>query len=219
MEGGTDMKIRWIGHACFYIESEGVRILTDPFEPSVPYPFPDLTADIVTVSHQHRDHNAVSRVKGKPTIVDGAGSATLHGIHITGLESFHDDVQGAERGGNLIFRFDLEGIRLAHLGDLGTGLTEELHKELDAVEVLMIPVGGRYTIDAAQAAAVVRSLPALRIVFPMHYRTSLISQWPIAPLDEFTRTMDNVRQIGGSATSVTKETLPGSLEVRILDHA
>jgi L-ascorbate metabolism protein UlaG (beta-lactamase superfamily) len=213
------MKIRWIGHACFYIESGEARILTDPFESSVPYPFPDLTADIVTVSHQHHDHNAVSRVKGTPVVLDKPGATTVHGVAITGLASFHDDAKGAKRGKNLIFRFDLEGLRLAHLGDLGTALTDELRRELDEVEVLMIPVGGYYTIDAAEAAALVRSLPRVRVVLPMHYRTPPIAEWPIGPVDDFVRTMDNVRQIGHSETLVTKATLPESLEVRILDHA
>jgi L-ascorbate metabolism protein UlaG (beta-lactamase superfamily) len=213
------MKIQWIGHSCFLITTDTSRIVTDPYAPDVPYPFPDVTADIVTVSHPHHDHNASSRVKGTPAVLDKAGPADVHGIHIEGFESFHDAIQGAKRGRNLIFRFDLEGLQLAHLGDLGTPLSEPLHRALSSVDVLMIPVGGVYTIDAVQAAELVRSLPRLRIVLPMHYRTAAIAGWPIAPVDEFALTMDNVRKIGRSETLVTQETLPELLEVRILDHA
>ena len=213
------MNIRWIGHACFYITSAEARILTDPFAAKVPYRFPEIEADIVTVSHQHHDHNAISRVKGAPVVIDSSGTTSAHGVTITGLPSFHDDAHGAKRGSNLIFRFHLEGICVAHLGDLGADLGAKLQEQLSDVEVLMIPVGGYYTIDAAQAAAIVRSLPHLRIVLPMHYRTAPIADWPIAPVDDFLQTMDNVRQIGRSETLITKETLPEALEVRILDHA
>lgn len=118
-----------------------------------------------------------------------------------------------------IFLIEAENLVLAHLGDLGVPLTDEQRKALSHVDVLMAPVGGYYTIDAKQAAALARSLPAVRVVLPMHYRTELIADWPIAPVDEFLRTMDNVRHIGSSSVVLDRAALPEALEVWVLDHA
>lgn len=115
--------------------------------------------------------------------------------------------------------FALEGIQLAHLGDLGTRLDETQKTALADVEVLFIPVGGHFTIDAKQAAEVVRAPANVKLVIPMHFKTDRITDWPIAPVDEFERTMDNVRRIGSSEVTLSKETLPQSLEVWILNHA
>jgi len=213
------MKITWIGHACFLIEAEEGRLVTDPFEASVPYPFPPVAADIVTVSHEHHDHNAMDRVSGKPTGVRGPGRHRVGTLDIAGVASSHDASGGSQRGQNTIFAFTLEGIRLAHLGDLGAPLDKTQVAALRGVQVLFTPVGGYYTIDAAAAARVVRQLPDVRLVFPMHYRTKQIADWPIAPVDEFLRTMDNVRHIGSSEVVLTKAALPETLEVWVLEPA
>ena len=213
------MKISWIGHSCFLIDSAGVRLLTDPFDAKVPYAFPTVSADIVTVSHEHGDHNAVSRVSGKPTVVRGSGTHRVGGIDILGIASSHGSSGDGDRGSNTIFAFTLEGLRLTHLGDLGVKLAPSQLEALRGVQVLFVPVGGVYTIDAAAAAATVRALPDLRIVFPMHYRVQCIADWPIAPVDEFQRTMDNVRHIESSDVVLTKATLPESLEVWVLEPA
>ena len=118
-----------------------------------------------------------------------------------------------------MYAFTLEEIRLAHLGDLGEPLDDSQRAALDDVEVLMIPVGGCFTIDAAQASEVVRSLPKLRVVLPMHYKTSVIADWPIEPVEPFARMMDNVKRVGRSEVRLTRTTVPDALEVWILDHA
>jgi L-ascorbate metabolism protein UlaG (beta-lactamase superfamily) len=213
------MKITWIGHACFLIEAEDQRLVTDPFEAKVPYPFPSVAADIVTVSHEHHDHNAVDRISGKPTVVRGPGRHRAGTLDIDGIASSHDASGGSKRGPNTLFAFTLEGLRLAHLGDLGAPLDEPQRTALRGVEVLFVPVGGTYTVDAHQAAAIVRSLPDLRIVFPMHYRTEPIADWPLTPVDDFLRTMDNARHIESSGVVLTRATLPETLEVWVLRHA
>jgi L-ascorbate metabolism protein UlaG (beta-lactamase superfamily) len=213
------VKITHIGHACFFLEAQSVRVVTDPFADSVPYRFPAIAADVVTVSHEHHDHNAVERVSGPARGARGPGVHRVSGVEIVGVASVHDDAEGAKRGPNTIFRFSLDGISFAHLGDLGVPLDAEQVTALQGVEVLFVPVGGTYTIDARAAADIVRHLPDVRLVFPMHYRTEQVADWPIAPVDDLLRTMDNVRRIGSSSVALTRETLPEALEVWVLDHA
>ncbi len=213
------MRITWIGHSCFLIEANEARVVTDPFAAEIPYAFPRTTADVVTTSHDHFDHNAVGRVEGKPAVARGPGVHRVAGLEVLGIASSHGTGGGEDRGKNTLFAFTLEGLRLAHLGDLGTALDAAQRTALLDVEVLLLPVGGLYTIDAVTATELARSLPAVRIVFPMHYRTDLIADWPIAPVDEFLRTMDNVRHIGSSSAVLTRATLPEALEVWVLDHA
>jgi len=213
------MKIEWNGHACFFIQAEEGRILTDPYAEKVPYDLRTTSADVVTVSHDHMDHNAIDRIGGSPSVVRETGAFVTYGIPFLGILSFHDDKGGAERGENRIYAFTLEGLRLAHLGDLGGPLDGTQRKALSEVEILFVPVGGHYTIDAAQAAEIVRSLPKLKIVIPMHYKTHRIPDWPLIPVEEFESLMDNVRRIGASTIEVTRESLPELREVWILDHA
>lgn len=213
------MKITYVGHACFLIEATEGRVVSDPFAESVPYRWPALAADVVTVSHEHDDHNAVHRVGGRPAVVRGPGAHRAAGVEFTGIASAHDDAGGTQRGRNTIHAFTLEGIRLAHLGDLGTELDATQQAALRGAQVLFVPVGGFFTIDATTAAHVVRQLRDVRLVFPMHYRAEQVADWPIAPVDDFLQTMDNVRHIGGSSVVLTRETLPEALEVWVLDHA
>ena len=152
-------------------------------------------------------------------MVRGPGQHRVGTLDIAGIASSHDASGGSQRGPNTLFAFTLDGIRLAHLGDLGAPLDEPQRTALRGVEVLFVPVGGYYTIDAATATGVVRQLPDVRLVFPMHYRTKQIADWPIAPVDEFLRTMDNVRHIGSSDVDLTKATLPETLEVWVLEPA
>ena len=213
------MKIRWNGHACFTLEAEEARIVTDPFAAEVPYELPTTAADVVTVSHDHFDHNAVDRIEGTPSVVREIGETVAAEVSFRGIESFHDECGGAERGTNRIYAFTLEGIRFAHLGDLGTSLNDDQRAALSDVEILFLPVGGHFTIDARQAAELIASLPNVRIVIPMHYKTEVIVDWPIAVVDEFESLMDNARRVGASTVEVTRAALPEQREVWILDHA
>ena len=167
------MNISWLGHSCFKIEEkingESVFLLTDPFSSDIGFKLPILSPDIVSVSHQHHDHNNISSLRGQPFIVDRAGEFDVKGIMIEGIRSYHDDEKGAKRGENIIFRFDIDGISLAHLGDLGEMLDSKQLEKLGGLDVLFIPVGGTYTLDAKKAVEVISQIEP-RIVIPMHYK-------------------------------------------------
>lgn len=180
------MIISCIGHAEFLLELEnGMRIVTDPYDAACGYPILPVQADAVLVSHQHHDHNAVQHVQGFSRMVDAAGTHTLApDVRLTAVPCFHDEEQGARRGSNLMFLLEAEGLRVAHLGDLGHLPTAEQVAALAPVDVLMLPVGGYYTIDAAQAREVARLLSA-QVILPMHYRTRANADWPIAPVEDF----------------------------------
>ena len=167
------MKIRYLGHSCFVLtESTGTTIVTDPYG-AIGYTMPTVKADAVTVSHGHYDHNNVGAVEckeGKPVVFDEEGTYEIGGVDITAIKSYHDDENGMKRGENLIFKFRMDGLEICHLGDLGEECSSALIETLLPVHVLLIPVGGNYTIDAEQAKEYVdRIMPA--IVIPMHYKT------------------------------------------------
>lgn len=184
------MKIKWRGHASFLIEAESKKIITDPFNESYGYPLNPVVADIVTVSHEHGDHNAVETVSGQPRIIRGSGIVTMEGIIIKGIASFHDMHEGRERGQNTIFKISTGGIDLVHLGDLGHVLSAQQVQEIGEVDILLLPIGGRYTIDAGEASQIV-SLLQPRVVIPMHFGTPHLS-FELAPLEEFTSRYDRI---------------------------
>ena len=165
------MRIRWYGMASFLIESsKGVRILTDPYEIATGYRTPFAVPDIVTVSHNHFDHNAVETVKGEPLIIEGAGSFEKKGIKFTGVKTFHDNKEGKERGGNTAFLIEMDNISFVHLGDIGHTLNSVLIRDLRPCDILALPVGGFFTVDGDKAFEITEQLkPSL--VIPMHFST------------------------------------------------
>lgn len=167
------MIITWQGQAYFKIQdkigSDGITLATDPFNKEVGLKVPNFEADIVTVSHQHFDHNNVSALRGHPFIIDCAGEYDHKGVFVEGIDSFHDNKSGTERGNNVIFRIEMDNISVAHLGDLGHILDDSQLEKLAGTDILMIPVGGKYTIDAKQAVEVIAQVEP-RIVIPMHYK-------------------------------------------------
>ena len=164
------MKIEYLGHSCFALtNAQGIKIITDPYT-GVGYELPqDLYADILTVSHGHFDHNYTTAVKGVKRVFDTPVNERVADVAIQGFSTYHDDKQGALRGKNVVFIMEIDGIRVCHLGDLGEPHTKTLAERIGKVDVLLIPVGGRYTIDAAQAKVFVENI-APKIVIPMHYR-------------------------------------------------
>ena len=184
------MIITYYGHALFTLETaSGSTLVTDPYDASVGYSMGTLAGDVVTVSHEHHDHNNVALVEGSPAVLRGDGVfLPLDGVRITGIPAFHDDSMGTHRGHNTLFLFEAEGLRVLHLGDLGHLLSEEVCRSLRPVDVLMVPVGGYYTIDANQAEQVIQALSP-RIIIPMHYRTIQSGKLPIAPADDFLKLM------------------------------
>lgn len=169
------MNISWYGHSCFKIQTKTKRggddiiIFTDPFDKSIGLRRPQGQANIVTVSHAHPDHNDVELLKGDFFVADSPGEYSIQGVTIEGIDSFHDEQEGALRGRNTIFVFESEDLRICHLGDLGHELTDEQVETIGDVDVLMIPVGGTYTLDSKGAKKVVGQIEP-RIILPMHYK-------------------------------------------------
>ena len=181
------MIITCIGHAKFLIELEnGMKIVTDPYDASCGYPVTPVEADVVLVSHGHHDHSAVETITGAQQIIREAGEYDLEdGVLVRAVEADHDDAGGSKRGKTLLFCIEAEGLRVMHMGDLGHVPTKEQLAALGRADVLMIPVGGFYTIDAPTAVQVAEKLNA-RVVLPMHYKTSANADWPIAGVDAYT---------------------------------
>lgn len=168
------MFITYLGHSCFKIQdktgADGITIVTDPFEgKSVGLRAPSLEADIVTVSHEHADHNNRGAIRNGGFVIDTPGEYDVKGITITGVDSDHDDVEGVERGKNTIFRFEVDDVSVVHLGDLGAALNNKQLEELVGTDILIVPVGGKYTLDAKRAVNVIQQIEP-RIVIPMHYK-------------------------------------------------
>jgi L-ascorbate metabolism protein UlaG (beta-lactamase superfamily) len=169
------MNITWYGHSCFKIQtksqrgSDGVTIIIDPFDKKIGLRPPQGNADVVTISHGHDDHNNARAIKGDPFVVDAPGEYSIKGIQIEGIDSFHDKVKGEERGRNTIFTFESEGLKICHLGDLGHVLTERQSEKIGSIDVLMIPVGGKFTLNAKDAEEVMGQIDP-RIIIPMHYK-------------------------------------------------
>jgi L-ascorbate metabolism protein UlaG (beta-lactamase superfamily) len=208
------MKIKWKGHACFFIECSGKIIVTDPFADSYGYPPLRERADLVTVSHDHNDHNAWQNLSGNPLVINQAGDFDLGEISIQGVASYHDQKQGALRGRNIIYRIKAEGLTLAHLGDLGHILSPAQVEALGKIDILLLPVGGTYTIDAEQAGQVLEQIgPA--IVIPMHFKTPAI-KLPIAPVEAFISKF--ARVVKKPFLDITGEDLQGATRVIVLDY-
>ena len=171
------MKLIWNGHSCFTLATEAGTLVIDPYEDgSVPGLSPlHLEADAVYCSHEHRDHGnrAAVALSGKPCAVE-----------VEELATWHDEVQGAKRGPNTMRIFSAEGLRVAHLGDLGCGLTPEQAEALSGLDALLIPVGGFYTVGPKEAKEVVDALQA-RVVIPMHYRSDAFGFDVLAPVEDF----------------------------------
>lgn len=180
------MKLSYFGHSSFLIESKNLRIITDPYNSRIGFSMPEnLTADIVTISHGHNDHSESSLIGGNPVIVNQPGETEVNGIKFNGVKTLHDKSGGSERGENIIFKFNLENINLSHLGDLGHLLSEEEAEKIKPVDILMIPVGGTYTIDSAEAVKVIEQLDP-KIILPMHYQTpDLTLSKKLEPVDNF----------------------------------
>lgn len=211
------MKIDYLGHSCFVLtESTGTSVVCDPYDDAVGYPMPAVKADAVTVSHHHYDHDCVAKVGGKPEIIDRECSFDLPGVEINAIKSFHDGFRGKKRGENVIFKFRMDGIDICHLGDLGEACSPELIELILPVNVLLIPVGGTYTIDAEMAKEYVdRIMPD--VVIPMHYRTR-DCKLDIDKVDEFLRLFDDecVEEREESFIELSRSDLNGETKIIVL---
>ena len=214
------MRVKWLGHSCFLITSRGgVRIVTDPYVvgEGINYSPIEETADIVVVSHGHDDHSNISAVQETPEVVEGSGTKNAQGIQFRGIAAYHDDSQGKQRGPNTIFCFTIDDIKLCHPGDLGHVLSPGQVNEIGAVDILLVPVGGFYTIDAPVASQVCDQLKP-KVVIPMHFKTPRCA-YPIAGVEDFLKGKKNVRRVGDSEVDFERERLPAATEIVLLQPA
>ena len=214
------MKIKWLGHAAFLIDSDAnIRIITDPYKSGGGIKYSPITeeADYVTISHEHSDHNYVDSIRGNPVIIRGVGTHQKEHFTFKGFASFHDDRNGRLRGENTIFCFNIDDIKICHLGDLGHLLFEDKIEEIGEVDVLLIPVGGTYTIDANQATELCKKINP-KIIIPMHFKTPKLD-FPITDVRAFIYRKENFRELNSSEFEITKEELPVTTEIIVLKPA
>ncbi len=209
------MKVKWLGHSAFVITSDtGIKLITDPYATDDRLSYGEIkeSADIVTVSHDHSDHNNVSAVRGNPEIV--RGTTEIKGIKFRGIPTYHDEAKGQQRGNNTKFCFELDGVKVCHLGDLGHLLNERQAAELGEVDILLVPVGGFYTIDA-MAASQVRERLKPKVTIPMHYKTNKCA-FPISGVDEFLQGKKNVSRLDASEVELKSGKLPADTQIIVL---
>lgn len=217
------MKIKSYGHSAFNLTTQsGVRIIIDPYESgafggAIGYaPITD-EADLILISHDHGDHNHTDGIRGSFTEVREEGSYDLKGIRITAIPVYHDASRGSERGKNLIFSVEADGLKVVHLGDLGHQLDKETLSRLGKTDVLMLPVGGTFTVTAAEATEVMNAIKP-SITLPMHYKAEKI-MLPLTPLEDFTQGRGGVRKVDSPEIEVSVDNLPRDAEIVVLKFA
>lgn len=214
------MDLTYYGHSCFGLTSGGKTIATDPFNDDIGHPKPKLAPDAVTISHEHFDHNNVGLLQGSPKVIRGLADegkewaridTRVDGVHITGVgTTYHDDQEGKARGKSTVMIFEAEGLRVVHLGDLGHLLSDEQARAIGTPDILMIPVGGYYTIGPAEADKVIAQLKP-GVIIPMHFKMKANESWPIGTLDDYLRGKTAKRP--GAKVTVTKSSLPNTQEI------
>lgn len=214
------MDITWYGQSFIKIKGKSATVLIDPFDPQFTgLKLPkDLGAQVVLSTHAHGDHSNTNAVEGHPLVVAGPGEYEASGVTVVGVETFHDKSQGAERGKNTLYHILMDGIKVVHVGDLGHLLTEEQTSQIDSeVDILMLPVGGVFTIDAEEAAKVVAQLEP-KIVIPIHYKIPEL-KFELGEVGPFLKEMgaENVEPV--SKLTVTKDKLPEETTVMLLNRS
>ena len=214
-------KIYWAGQSCFQISVSNSRdhsadIVIDPYDEKIGLKLPNLSADILLVTHNHYDHNNIKDVKGNPFVVQGPGEYEVKGVFVQGIPSFHDDKEGKERGQNTIYVFEAEEMRFCHLGDLGQKqLTDEQLEKIDKVDILMITVGGEgYTIDSSAAQKIISQIEP-KIVIPMHYALEK-NKVKLDDVAKFLKTMGKNSIVPQDKFTVKASTLPKEAAMEIV---
>src|SRR3990172_7707652 len=208
------MEITWLGHSCFRLRGRDAAVVMDPCGKETGYNISRPAADIVTVSHDHPAHNNVGGVAGSPRVVQGPGEFEIAGVLIMGIPTYHDSEKGEKLGKNTAYVLELDDVRVCHLGDIGHVPTPEQVEELSGVDILLTPVGGGSTINAAAAVETI-SLLEPKLVIPMHYKTPALKDGGLEPLDRFIKEMGakNAYEERQPKLSVTKSTLPEETKV------
>ncbi len=210
------MDIYHLGHSSFRIRGKQATVVTDPFSPEdTGLKFPKVEGDIVTISHNHKDHNQASLVEGNPQVFMGPGEYEVKGVKLFGLTAFHDAAGGAERGRNIIFQIEMDGLRIVHLGDLGDKLNTEQAEILSGADILMIPVGGKYSLNAKLAVDVIAQLEPF-IVIPMHYSVPKL-KFELEPVVNFLKEFGKEDTKPLPKLSISKDKVPEELEVVVLE--
>ena len=214
------MVITWLGQACFKLQSGDRTLVIDPFSKDIGLTAPRFRADVVLVTHEHYDHANVESLTGEPFIIKGSGEYEVKNIYVHGIETFHDQAQGKERGMNTVYKIEMEGMRLAHLGDFGEKeMRDETLDALGDVDVLMIPVGGKYTIDGEQASKIVKQIEP-RLAIPMHYKIPGL-KISLAEVEEFLKETGAAKAAPQDKLTLKKKDLAeeGKTEVVVLKPA
>jgi len=220
-----ELTLEWYGHAFVRLTSpQGVRVAMDPFG-EIGYPMPKVEAEIVTISHEHSDHNNAKLIRGNPAILRGLTeggedwkpiSFRQKDVSIISVPVYHDPQQGQLRGKNNMVMVDLAGLRVAHLSDMGHVPTDVQFQALGRVDIILIPVGSNFSIDGRQARQIVERLNP-RIAIPIHYKTAATARWPIEDERAFVEGYPRVKRISGSRITLNPGTLPSLAEIWVLE--
>ncbi len=210
------MEITWLGHSCFRLKGKEAILITDPYDGSIGYSLGKPKANIVTSSHPHPGHSFVVGVGGQPRVVRGPGEYEIASVFIYGISTFHDNEGGRRWGKNTVYLIEMDEVTICHLGDLGHVLSSEQVEEMSGVDVLLVPVGGLSTIDAAAAAEMVRLLQP-RMVIPMHFKTDVVS-FNLEPVENFLKEIGLKQASPQPKVVIAKTSLPEEMQVVVLDY-
>lgn len=209
------MELTWLTHSCFRVRGREAVVVTDP--PGKDWgSMGGLQADIVTISHRHPGHGNLAAVTGEPLVVDRPGEYEIKDVAIRGIATYHDAEKGERRGKNTVFLMELEAITVCHLGDLGHVPSASQTEDLGNIDILLVPVGGGSTIDAAKAAETV-SLLTPKIVVPMHYQDPRV-RTDLEPLERFLKEMGVTESVPQQRLNLSKGQLPAETQVVVLER-
>jgi L-ascorbate metabolism protein UlaG (beta-lactamase superfamily) len=222
-------KLTWLGQACFVLETAaGTKVVMDPFSKGIGYELPaGLRADLITISHEHPDHNNVALATNKPRVLRGLTAdkkgwtrieEKFKDVTIRSVGVYHDDKRGADRGLNTVFVFEVGGVRIVHMGDLGHPLTDAQRAAIGAVDVLLVPVGGTFTIDAREATRLVDQIRPRLMVVPMHYKTGATTIKGLEGVADFLEGKTNVRRETTPTISLSPVKARPAVEIVVLPY-
>ena len=208
--------VEWLGHACFRVTAaDGKRVLIDPYDDSIGYRIPDYSCDVLLISHEHFDHAAEQFVPTEHTTIREEGRHKAEGLIIEAKAFPHDEAGGEKRGMTLAFKFDIDGVTFAHLGDLGEVPSQTEMGFFTGAKCLMIPVGGYYTINAVQATEIVNAIKP-PYVFPMHYKTRVLTL-PISNVEDFLKDKSDINRVSGPRFVIDPGKIPTRVTIVVLD--
>lgn len=213
------MEISYFGQSAFRIKGKSFTVAVDPYSEKIGKFPKDIEANMVLVTHDHFDHNAVEKVGGNPFVIKGPGEYEVGGVSVIGVATFHDNSQGADRGPNTVYVIEMDNLRIAHLGDLGHKLTQDQLDQIGSTDIVLVPVGGHFTIDAKTAADVVKQLDPW-VVIPMHYRQPAATEEAaanLAPVEDFLKEMGKSEVIPIPKYTVSADKLPEETQVVVIE--